>query len=98
MELHVVLVGPRVVVLPPPCLPPVRLGELQCAIDLGVERTVPIASLAIEAHREYAGLDTELKETAPFVIRSAENALLALVAPGRATRNVTELRPREVVS
>ena len=97
VEFHVVLVGARVVVLPPSCLPPVRLRKFQGAIDLGVECAVPIASLAIEAYREHAGLDAELKKTAPFIIGRAENTLLALVAPGRAARNVTELRPREVV-
>ena len=98
VKLHVILVRARIVVLPATGLSPVGLGQLEGAVDLGVERAVPIASLAIELDGEHAGLDTKLEETATLAVGRAQNAFLALIAPSGAARDVTELRPREVVS
>lgn len=71
VKFHVILICPRVVVLPATCFTPVRLRKLESAVDLGVERAVPIAGLAIELDGEHAGLHPELEEAAAVGVRLA---------------------------
>ena len=92
-----ILIGARIVILPASRFPPVRLRELQRAIHLVVQRAVPIARLTVQADRENARLNAELQETSSIIIGGAEDALLALVAPGSPTRDVAELWPWQIV-
>ena len=97
VELHVVLVGDGIIVLPSTGLAPVGLGQLQCVVDLGVEGAVPLCGLLVEQDSEDAGLDAELDEGAAIGVWEGEDALLALVAAGGASGDVSEFWPGEVV-
>ena len=97
VQLHVVLVRACIVVLPATRLAPVRLRELKCTSDFGVECAIPIARLTVELDGEHAGLHAELEETAALGVGRAENTLLSLVAPRSAAGDVAELWPGEIV-
>lgn len=98
VQLHVVLIRARVVVLAPPGLAPVCLCELEGAGDLAVEQTVPLGGLSVELDGEDSWLDAQLEHGATLAVGGAEDALLALVAPRRAARDVAELGPWQVVA
>ena len=97
MQFHVILISPRIVVLTPPRFAPVCLGKLECAGDLAVEDAVPLGGLTVELDWEDAWLDSQLEDRPPLSVGGAEDALLALVAPGSSTRDVAELWPWQIV-
>ena len=97
VELHVILIGAGVVVLPAPSLPPVGLRQFQRASDLAIECAIPIRGLSVQAYRENTRLNPELKDGATFAVDGAKDALLALIAASRAAGYVPKLRPGQVV-
>ena len=98
VELHVVLVGDGVVVLPSTGLAPVGLGQLEGAGDLGVKGAVPVRGLLVEQDGEDARLDAELDEgTAVGGVGGGQDALLALVAASGASGDVAEFWPGNVI-
>ena len=88
VELHVVLVGDRVIVLTSTGLAPVGLCELEGVVDLRVEGAVPLGSLLIQEDGENAGLHAELDERATIGVGRGEDALLALIASSGASGDV----------
>jgi hypothetical protein len=88
VELHVVLVGDGVVVLPSTGLAPVRLGQLEGAGNVDVEGAVPVRRLLVEQDGEHAGLDAELDEGTAVGVGGGQDALLALVAASGASGDV----------
>jgi len=97
VELHVVLVGDRVVVLASTGLAPVGLCELQGVVDFGVEGAVPVRGLLVEEDGEDARLDAELDERATVGVGRGEDTFLSLVASSGTSGDVAEFWPGEVV-
>jgi hypothetical protein len=97
MKLHVVLICACVVVLPSSGLTPIRLCHFESAVDLVVERAVPFASLAVQFDGKDARLYSKLEHTSAVSVWLTEDALLALIASGRATRNITKFWPWQII-
>ena len=79
VQLHVVLIGAGVIILPSPCFSPVRLCELECTRDFAVQCAVPVACLTIKANCENAWLHAQLQNAASFWIGWAQNTFLTLI-------------------
>lgn len=68
VKFHVVLISTGIVILPAPSLAPVGLGQLESAVDLGVEDTIPFCGLTVESDGQDARLDSELDNGAALAV------------------------------